>query len=442
MDSYKQQHNDYIVHGKYPFQFESAELRDVYFSRLEQIYKEIESRSCRLMEREFNVRDLASYLGPEITNVEVSVSRSPRVYASSIVRDNAVVISISCGLISYFASMNSLMLRMADRNEFGTHTHELVSSATNIAIFHITSPRSEVSYNVLGHEAPSGVFKEFLSKNSYYDSGLELALDHQLEFVLLHEIYHAIHPIKDNASDEQKLASEIAADVFAAKRVFRDWDDCDTYHTSFCEAAIFSIFLFYEFLDFFRSSGRKMINRLTSWADIPLPKKRITHPSNINRYTSTVQQYNKSISHFGAHLIKCFELMLDATKINIVTCGIDLTRLMQLFRITALERIEHVMEITNPESMEVMGKPTMTTRDSQDVVEPGRGISPSVFFEEIDPEKKYSVNELVALQERSVGIFADAISSTIGEISTEVIAKEAGRLFVVAGSIKGLPTIE
>ena len=153
MDSYKQQHNDYIVHGKYPFQFESAELSDVYFSRLEQTYKEIESRSCRLMEREFNVRDLASYLGPEITNVEVSVSRSPRVYASSIVRDNAVVISISCGLISYFASMNSLMLRMADRNEFGTHTHELVSSATNIAIFHITSPRSEVSYNVLGHEA-------------------------------------------------------------------------------------------------------------------------------------------------------------------------------------------------------------------------------------------------------------------------------------------------
>lgn len=244
---------------------------------------------------------------------------------SQLTANQQYVVEVNKGIIAFYVLLNAVVTDALNEPDIekllrGRYM-TLLNSMVSIYLYLIDDEldRDDFELNVDPQK------KGFLSGLGLADGDMiampwHMAWDHQLEFLLLHELGHCIF---DDSQQQINGSREYAADQFAISTSRRIWLNQGTFHTSFCEFFQLIIFLYLDLHEFLLHGVENMVAHLATCMGVQLDPRRFRHPPALQRFCRAIDALDE-VSHMGRTLFRLAEILMNSVKISVLRCEVDL----------------------------------------------------------------------------------------------------------------------
>jgi len=360
-----------------------GQIDDLYLEHLvsDNSFDEIDWLSDSTAKLSHNLRDEA--LVRARRTAKVGLKWSDRFEAQSWIRDGEGFVEVNTALPKALLLLNLATLAYQDTLAVPRKEEEralILESLLNTFLFLLDKPRVLRDLRFRCMLSGDGFFKTLrVPRDSLLRAPRDFVRDHQLEFILLHELTH-LAALRDR-SGEQALddqEQEFEADGTAMRESRLIWAHSKTYHTGFCELFQLMLFLYLDFLEFLERARENVARQLIAWADKPLPQQRQRHPPAAARFERLLLRLG-DMSQLAKALLPAAEGMFNELKVKMVCGTMDTSRFFQLARITGQQKIHQWFTSSGEIPAEVLKRIDIPLRDSIDL-ELGRGCHPHIWF--------------------------------------------------------------
>jgi hypothetical protein len=363
-------------------------------------------------------------------DAKFGIVHSPTFGACVVFRDGVPHVEVNTAIPTILSLLNVCVLSFLDASDDeagkAADRHAMIEDAVDVFLRLLDAPDRLGDLRFRRRWRPEGFLRSFgFPEESIKSAPFDLMRDHQLEFVLLHEIAHVAAESSANpgagALTESKDPFEIEfeADRRAIIETRQLW--AKELHTSFCEAMQLAAFLYLDVLEFLEAALKQTGRRMVSWIDIPWSTRRDTHPPALARFNSALAVVAPP-THFARLLLTSFEEMLARLKHGLVIGAVDGTPFFRLARIAAHERLRLWMAESGEYPSALTDRLVINDRDSEDLVL-GRGANPSIWFAN-ETSKNVEAKVLKIAKARP---FAEALLERCGPITVAGLKEEIDR---------------
>lgn len=425
--------------GKYPFEPEGHNLREVY-STLEPIL------AVKMKERGLDILDSAMQkltIGSSVLNeIEFRFDINHLAFARSFRHKNKGTIAISTGMIHLLAMQNYCHLEFLDMYVFLPKCspeekrvlfNPIFISAHDAFFFHRYPIQNGIPLYIKPDRGASSYLKALnVDLPSFLDSSIHFALDHQLELLVLHEMYHLLYGDWADSGDGL-LQEELRADRFAVQMSRMLWREGGNHHTSFCETFMMAPVLYEGMFKYLDGNISRIRQRRTSSFEMNFPVPRNNHPPPRVRFENMCRAF-PSLSELGRVFLQAFEEFQVALIHAMARNDMNMTKWLQITRLYSETAVHDMLIFENRIPKEVPLHLNLT--DSADLLLPPKILNPLIFFEgEIRDNADEPVDpaQISKLCRDFGGRYFDVIQEVFGPISDDGIKAEISRSMRVLG---------
>ena len=261
---------------------------------------------------------------------------------------------------------------------------------------------------------------------------LLMNFDHQLEFIVLHELGHFFHShfetsarSSSNISDEYK---ELDADSFAILTARKIWSSTNKFHTVYCEFFQLVLFLYFDLYDFL-SNAISRASRLSVPVylrdKIPESEAIDSHPISTSRFLNVIASLPR-ISSTSQFFLSAVEHVFEKFKDDMIRGKVDLSPIIQLSRVKA----QRIMNRWGHFEHDIpMNKLDVHSFDSADYHLDGKILNPNIWLRSNNFETKDWNKVLYDLMSRERNSFSKHIASLFGSLDSNKLVKEIENQF-------------
>lgn len=310
------------------------------------------SRTDRLLE------DLAHDPDPRIrailSGLRFKASLSDRLNAhSQRLGPGQYLVEVNRGLIAFYVLMNALVTDTLNEPDMAMLLQGGLKRVVNGFV--------SIHLYLVGDSVERGEFVidiDPLKKGLLIEMGLRdgdmiampwhMAWDHQLEFLLLHELGHYL-----TSGDEQPhdAACEFTADKYALATSRQIWRNAGAYHTSYCELFQLITFLYLDLHEFMLHGVENITDRTALAVGVSLAPRQFRHPPAFLRFCRAIDGIDR-VSHMGRMLFQMTEQLFNSVKISVIRGEVDLRQFDRLAAARFHARLErHAKRHGGPASL-------------------------------------------------------------------------------------------
>ena len=269
-------------------------------------------------------------------------------------------------------------------------------------------------------------------EDDIFEAPLLMTFDHQIEYIVLHELGHFFHAHFDasvgSAQNQSSEKKELDADMFAILTARNIWKSTDTFHTAYCEFFQLVLFLYFDLYDFLLNA----ISRASRLAipdylrgEIPESETTYAHPISASRFLNAIL-YLPSISATSQFFLSAVEHAFEKFKDDIILGKIDLSPIVQLSRVNAQRVMNRWGHFEKDLSMDELFVHAFTSGDYH---LDGKILDPNIWIRANNFERVEEESALKSLLNRERNTFSNNVVSLFGSLETERLVNEASRLF-------------
>lgn len=299
-------------------------------------------KSSQVIQHLLQFGDFSELQQKIISEIEFECESSSSLSASTVRVNNVHKIKLSTGIIKFLSLLNSIVLSYYDKLESTISSKQ----ENENELKEIDFQYGQLLFDAYSHfHDRNNIYRHISIKVPLPEKGFftlfkndypkELdpvfgSTNHQLEFIILHEIAHILNP----------NFNEFECDTFAFKLARKIWKNT-SYHTVVCEFYQFVIYIYYDFLEkYFESQENLMMlwnNKDKDFLKFKINK--FNHTRAFDRFKYLLNSIDK-ISEHCKILLDCTNRLFDYTLDAVLYNDLELVHFYNIANIEKQLRIQ------------------------------------------------------------------------------------------------------